>query len=460
MEKQEILNIVQKQRSFFDSQKTKSVQFRKSQLRKLSSAIDAYEDEIIEALYKDLHRPKMEAYAADIFPIKKEIRHAIYNVQNWAKRSRVSTPLLFVSGKAFISPEPYGCTLIIGPWNYPFDLTLSPLVGAIAAGNTAILKPSEQSPNSSRVISKIIKHAFDEEYVAVVEGAVEETTVLLDQKFDYIFFTGGEVVGKVVAKAAAEHLTPVTLELGGKSPCIVDKYANLKVAARRIAWGKSFNAGQTCISPDYLFVHEKVKESFVKEFKKALDQFYKGKAHLSQDYSSIINKKHFDRISDLMEHGEILVGGNKDASKLYIEPTVIGGVSEEDPIMQEEIFGPVIPLMEYTELDDVIDFINKRPKPLALYFFSHSLLRQKKILSRTSSGGVAINDVMAHNRNKKLPFGGVGTSGTGSYHFKKSFDTFSHFKSVQKRSHIDLGFEYAPYNMSLGTLKKLLRLFS
>jgi len=459
MTQKEIKNIITHQREFFKTQKTKSIGFRKSKLTKLGYALDDYEDEIIEALRKDLHRPDIEAYSADIFSIKKEIRNAIKNLQHWAKPTKVKTPLILQPGHAYTLPEPYGCALIIGPWNYPFDLTLSPLVGAIAAGNTVILKPSEQSPNCSRVIAAIIKETFHPEYVAVVEGAVKETTFLLQEKFDYIFFTGGEVVGKVVAKAAAEHLTPVTLELGGKSPCIIDKYANVKVAAKRVAWGNSFNAGQTCISPDYLFVHTDVQEEFIEEFKKANQQFL-ADAKTSKDYGRIINRKHFDRITGLMNSGDVLVGGDTDADELYIEPTIIGNVKDTDAIMQEEIFGPVMPMLGYTDLDDVVDFINSRPKPLALYLFSYSLLRQNKIIKKTSSGGLVINDVMAHNRNKNLPFGGVGTSGMGAYHLQSSFDTFSHHKSIQKRTFIDLGLEYAPYNMNLVTVKALLRIFS
>lgn len=460
MDKKEIQNIISKQRSYFNSHETKSLLFRKKQLYKLERALSKYENEIIEALQKDLNRPEIEAYAADIHSIKKEAQNALIKACYWSLPKGVASPLLFTPALAYVKPEPYGCTLIIGPWNYPFDLTLSPLVGAIAAGNTAIIKPSEQAPNCSAVIAKLIKETFNEEYIAVVEGAVEEATVLLNEKFDYIFFTGGEEVGKIVAKSAANHLTPVTLELGGKSPCIVDKYANIKVAAKRIAWGNAFNAGQTCISPDYLFVHSDIKEEFIEEVKKAYEQFYQSDVSQSRNYGRIINKKHFDRITGLMEKGDVLVGGKTDTENLFIEPTVIGNVSAEDPIMQEEIFGPVMPLLEYTDFDEVIDFINDRPKPLALYLFSHSLLRQRKIIAKTSSGGVSINDVMAHYRNKNLPFGGVGTSGMGAYHFKGSFDTFSHFKSIQKRSNLDLGLEFPPYNMSLRTVKVLLKMFS
>lgn len=460
MEKQEIVNIIKKQRSFFNSHETKNLLFRKKQLFKLEKALSKYEDEIIEALQKDLNRPSVEAYAADIYSVKKEARNALLKACYWSIPKGVASPLLFTPALAFVKPDPYGCTLIIGPWNYPFDLTLSPLVGAIAAGNTAIIKPSEQAPNCSAVIAKLINETFEEEYIAVVEGAVEETAILLKEKFDYIFFTGGKEVGKIVAKSAANHLTPVTLELGGKSPCVVDKYANIKIAAKRIAWGNAFNAGQTCISPDYLFVHSDVKEEFIEEIENAYEQFYQNEVSDSKNYGRIINKKHYDRITGLMEKGKVLVGGKTDADSLFIEPTIIGNVSKDDPIMQEEIFGPVMPLIEYTDFDDVINFINSRPKPLALYLFSHSLLRQHKIIAKTSSGGVSINDVMAHYRNKKLPFGGVGASGMGAYHFKGSFDTFSHYKSVQKRSNLDFGLEYPPYNMGLGTVKKLLQLFS
>lgn len=460
MTSKEILTIIEKQRAFFKTHKTKDIRFRREQLRKLGRALSKYEDEILEALFKDLHRPRTEGYAADVFSIKEEANNAVGNIRKWTSPEKVNTPLLLISGEASIVPEPYGCTLIIGPWNYPFDLTLSPLVGAIAAGNTAIVKPSEQAPHCSAVITKIIEDIYEEEFVAVIEGGVEETSTLLKEKFDYIFFTGGEVVGKIVAKAAAEYLTPVTLELGGKSPCIVDKSATLSVAAKRIAWGNCFNAGQTCISPDYLFVHEEVKDAFIEEFKKALDQFYSGNAKVSKDYTHILNKKHFDRISQLMEGGEVLVGGDTDSEKLYIEPTIIRDVTADDPIMQEEIFGPVMPLMEFNDLDTVIDFINDRPKPLALYLFSQDSSRQKQVLEETSSGGVSINDVLAHFRNKSLPFGGVGSSGIGAYHYKNSFNTFSHFKSVQKRSNIESGVEYAPYDRSLVKVKSLLQLFS
>ncbi|WP_445636097.1 Aldehyde dehydrogenase [Nostoc sp. DSM 114161] len=451
-----ISEIIQHQREFFQTGKTKDINFRIEQLQKLKQAIIEHEQEIIEALQADLHKPVVETYLTEIAVIK-EIDYAIKHIKTWTKPKKAPVSLEFFSYSARIYPEPVGVVLIISPWNYPFQLAISPLVGAIAAGNCAIIKPSEIASHTSSIVAKIITKYFHQDYIAVVEGGVEASQKLLAEKFDRIFFTGGTAVGKIVMEAAAKHLTPVTLELGGKSPCIVDTDINVEYTARRITWGKFINAGQTCIAPDYLLVDKNIKKYLIDSLEKSLKEFYGDNPANSPDYARIISQKHFDRLSKFLEDGKVIVGGETKSSERYIAPTIIENVSLEDSVMQEEIFGPILPIIEYSDIAEAIALINSRPKPLALYLFSQNKSLQKRVLQETSSGGVCINDTIMHVGVTSLPFGGVGDSGIGNYHGKASFDTFSHHKSVLQNSFwLDLKWRYAPYQNKLPLIKKLL----
>ena len=449
-------DIIQNQREFFNSGKTKDVTFRIEQLKNLRQAIIEHEQSIVEALQADLHKPEVETYLTEIGVIK-EINYAIKHLKTWTKPKKAAVSFDFFSYSAKIHPEPLGVVLIIGPWNYPFNLIISPLIGAIAAGNCAIIKPSEIASHTSNVIAKIITKNFDPTYIAVVEGGVEASQILLAEKFDHIFFTGGTAVGKIVMAAAAKYLTPVTLELGGKSPCIVDSDINLEHTVRRITWGKFINAGQTCIAPDYLLVNKKIKKDLIDGLEKCVKEFYGDNPVNSPDYARIVSQKHFDRLVNLLKDGEVLIGGETQPSERYIAPTVIDNVSLEDSVMQEEIFGPILPVIEYTDIAEAIALINSRPKPLALYLFSQNKNLQNSLLQETSSGGVCINDTMMQFGVSSLPFGGVGDSGIGNYHGKASFDTFSHNKSVLQNSFwLDLKWRYAPYQGKLPLIKKFL----
>lgn len=447
--------ILGKQRRFFAGGQTKDVGFRIAQLRKLKQAIASNQAAIIAAVQSDLNRPEFEAYFE--MSVVGEIDGAIKKIKSWTKPKKVSTPIDQFPATAKIYPEPLGVVLIIGPWNYPFQLIMSPLVGAIAAGNCAIVKPSEISPHSSEIITSIIEKTFDPEYIAVVAGGVETSQQLLAEKFDHIFFTGGTAVGKIVMAAAAKHLTPVTLELGGKSPCIVDADVNLEYTAKRIVWGKFINAGQTCIAPDYLLADKKIKPQLLDRLQSYIAEFYGEDPRTSPDYARIINEKHFHRLQALLQDGEIIIGGKADPENRYIAPTVIDRVDWDAPIMQEEIFGPILPVLEYSSIEDAIAVINGRPKPLALYLFSGNKTYQQMVLQQTSSGGVCLNDTVMQVGVNELPFGGVGNSGFGSYHGKASFDTFSHHKSVLTKSFLfDLDWRYAPYKGKLKLLKWLI----
>ncbi|WP_445630652.1 aldehyde dehydrogenase [Nostoc sp. DSM 114167] len=451
-----ISNIIQNQREFFQTGKTKDVNFRIEQLKNLKQAIIEHEQSIVEALKADLHKPEVETYLTEISVIK-DIDYAIKHLQNWTKPQKAAVSWDFFSYSAKIYPEPLGVVLIIGPWNYPFQLIISPLIGAIAAGNCAIIKPSEIASHTSDVIAKIIAKHFDPAYLAVVEGGVEASQKLLAEKFDHIFFTGGTAVGKIIMAAAAKYLTPVTLELGGKSPCIVDTDINLEHTVRRISWGKFINAGQTCIAPDYLLVNKTIKKDLIDGLEKSLKEFYGENPANSPDYARIISQKHFDRLVNFLKDGEVVIGGENQPSERYIAPTLIDNVSLEDSVMQEEIFGPILPIIEYTDIAEAIALINSRPKPLALYLFSQDKNLQKRVLQETSSGGVCINDTVMQVGVSSLPFGGVGDSGIGNYHGKASFDTFSHKKSVLQNSFwLDLKWRYAPYQGKLPLIKKLL----
>ncbi|MBD2774575.1 aldehyde dehydrogenase [Iningainema tapete] len=452
-----IADIISQQRNFFQSGKTKDINFRSSQLKTLKQAIIEDEQEIFQAVKADLHKPEFETFATEIILIRKEIDYAIKNLKNWTKARKASVNAQLLPASAKIYPEPLGVVLIIGAWNYPFQLNIVPLVGAIAAGNCAIIKPSELAPHTSSIIRKIIEKCFHPAYIAVVEGGVETSQQLLREKFDYIFFTGGTAVGKIVMEAAAKHLTPVTLELGGKSPCIVDNDIHIEHTARRITWGKFINAGQSCIAPDYLLVNKNIKKNLLATIKGCIQEFYGDNPASSPDYGRIIHQKHFERLVRLLKDGDILIGGETNPDELYIAPTLIDHVSSTSEIMQEEIFGPILPVIEYTDIADAIALINSQPKPLALYLFTNNKNLQQRVLRETSSGGVGINSTMMHSGVLSLPFGGVGDSGIGSYHGKASFDTFSHYKSVfSKPLLLDIKLLYAPYQGKLAWLKRFL----
>lgn len=445
-------------RACFSSGKTKDVDFRIAQLRKLKDGIRKYEPGIIASLYDDLRKPPFESYAAEIGILYTEIDHVIRHLRSWASSRRVSTPLIHFLSRSVVYREPYGVVLIISPWNYPFQLAIAPLIGAIAAGNCVLIKPSELSPSTSETIAKIIQELFKPDYISVFQGEAEATKKLLEEKFDYIFFTGSTAVGRSIMTAAARHLTPVTLELGGKSPCIVHEDARLDYGIKRIVWGKYLNAGQTCIAPDYVLVHAKIKDVFLEKTIKTLHAFYGEDPSKSPDYARIVNERHFDRLSGLLKNGWIVYGGQCQRKDLYISPTIMDQVSADDPVMQEEIFGPLLPLVTYDEIDEVTAFVNQRPRPLALYCFSESKKIQQKVLAETSSGGGCINDTISHVGSQELPFGGIGDSGMGAYHGKYSYDTFTHERGILFRSsRVDMPLRYPPYGDRVSLLQWLFR---
>jgi len=448
--------IIKKQRDFFSQGKTKDFSFRLNQLKLLKKIISTYERDIYEALFVDLKRPSLETYVAEIAPIIKEIEFFQKNLKILQKPKKVRTPLAFLPGKSYIYREPYGVVLVIAPWNYPFQLTFIPLVGALAGGNCVILKPSEYAPASAQLISKLIGDHFAQQHMAVAEGGKEVAEKLLNNRFDYIFFTGNRAVGEKILTAAAKYLTPVTLELGGKCPCIVDVKIDLDVTARRIVWGKFFNAGQTCIAVDYLLVHGVVKEALSELKEYYIGKFVGEKPQESPDFGRIVNKSHFGRLCRLLKKGKIIIGGEIDEENLYIAPTLIDEVAFDFPIMQEEIFGPLLPVMTYEHLEEAITLINSLPSPLALYLFSLDEEKGEYVRQRTSSGAIVINDVMLHQPSPYLPFGGIGQSGAGRYHGEASFATFTYQRSVLKRPFsLDLMLRYPPYRNHLKYVKKL-----
>ncbi|MFP7254440.1 aldehyde dehydrogenase [Terribacillus goriensis] len=426
-------DLLMSQRTFFKSGQTKDVQFRIDTLNKLKNLIQTHEQSILDAVKQDLNKSEMEAKRAEVGLVLAEINFTIENLESWAETKEVPTAVSHEGAKSFIKPEPYGSALVIAPWNYPFQLAVSPLVGAIAGGNTAVLKPSELTPKTSAILTTIFNENFPEAYLRVVEGEVETSTALLKEDFDYIFFTGSTGVGKIVAEAAAKHLTPMTLELGGKSPTIVHKDAKLDEAAQRIARGKFANAGQTCVAPDYLLVHSSVKETLLEKLKDVITATYGDNIVQNPNFGHVVSERHFDRLAGFLNNGTIAAGGQSDRSQLIIEPTILDSISWDDPIMQDEIFGPILPVITYDDPADIIDRIVKRPKPLALYLFSEDEKFQDEIVNSISFGGGAINDTISHMTSHYLPFGGVGASGMGAYHGKASFDTFSHYKSILKR---------------------------
>lgn len=450
---------VDKQRAYFESGATKSYEFRLAQLNKLKQATLQYKEEVERVLAEDLGRPPFESYAESVTLIE-ELNYAIKNLKKWMKPKKVRTSLGALPASSRIEATPLGVTFIMGPYNYPFLLTMQPLVGALAAGNTAVIKPSSLNPATSKLIKRICEENFSEEYVKVYEGSTEVTNMLLEEQFDHIFFTGSPRVGRIIMAAAAKHLTPVTLELGGKSPTIIHSDANLKIAARRIAAGKFLNVGQTCVAPDHLFVHASIKDQFVAEMKKVIQDGYGNDPVSSPDLGRIVNDKHYKRVKDLIDSSKVVAGGQTNDEQRFIAPTVMDDVKMEDPIMQEEIFGPVLPIIEYTDLKTVYKEINdKLPKhPLALYIFTADPQVEREILDNTQSGGVAVNNTVMHVANHHLPFGGVGESGMGSYHGHKTFETFSHMRAVLKTpTFFDIKLRYAPYKNKVNIMRKLMR---
>ena len=444
-------NIEQKfyqSKQFFKTNKTKELKFRKHQLKILRKSIKNHENELLEALEKDLGKNNVEAYATEIGVLLKSIKIARKELKNWTKTKQVDTPLYLFPTKSYIKNEPYGTVLIIGPFNYPVQLVFEPLIGAIAAGNTAIVKPSEHTPNVATVIRNVIEDSFDSNYISVVEGGINETQTLIHLPFDYMFFTGSEKVGKVVYEAAAKNLVPVTLELGGKSPVIVDDTANIKVASERISFGKFTNAGQTCVAPDYILVDRKVKNDLINALKQTITEFYGKNIKESPDFGRIVNEKHFNRLNELLEihKNNIVFGGKSSKEDLYIEPTILENINVQDKVMQEEIFGPILPILTYDSFDEAIEIIQSKPKPLSLYLFSEDENASHRVLDELSFGGGAINDTLMHVANPNLPFGGVGASGIGQYHGKYSFDTFSHMKSYTfKSTRLESSVYFPPY---------------
>ena len=457
---EKIINIVKQQKEFFSSGATLDIRFRQQMLDKLLQAMQKWEKRISDALWTDLHKSYEEAYLTEISIVTGEIRNHRANIRKWARRKRAHSPLKLFPSRSYIVKEPLGNALIISPWNYPVQLLLNPLVGAISAGCTAVLKPSPYVPTVSKVIEDMISETFEEKYIAVVQGNRYVNTALLDQRWDLIFFTGSPALAKTVMTAAAKNLTPVVLELGGKSPCIIDKTADIKVAAKRIAWGKTLNSGQTCIAPDYILIHEDIKEAFVKAFAEEVRNLHGEDIKADTHYVRMVNDKAFERVTGYFKDGKIIYGGRTDAATRFIEPTLIEDVALDSPLMTEEIFGPVFPIVTMNDSgktfrNKVIDFVTSREKPLAFYYFGKES-DGWDIIRRTSSGGSCINDVIMHIANENVPFGGVGNSGMGRYHDKDSFEAFSHTRSIIATGNwIDLPFRYMPYRM-FGLVKKIL----
>lgn len=457
MDKKEITNLIDAQRTFFATGSTLNADYRITALRKLKNCIKAHEQDIMNALRTDLGKGSQESYMCEVGLTLSEISYMLSHTRRFMREKTVATPLAQFASRSYVKPSPYGTVLIMSPWNYPFLLTMEPLVDALSAGNTAIIKPSAYSPATSEVISRIVGECFNPEYVAVVTGGRAENTCLLDADFDYIFFTGSKTVGKEVMRHAAEHLTPVTLELGGKSPCIVAPDADLKLAARRIVFGKYLNCGQTCVAPDYILCHSSVYEKFIEYVKAEIIRQFSDKPLENPEYGKIINEKHFNRILGLIDRDKLVFGGASDADALRIEPVVMRDITEDDAVMKEEIFGPVMPVLSYDDTEGMIARINSHDHPLALYVFSGNKAFIKKITSSISFGGGCVNDTIIHLATSNMGFGGVGGSGMGSYHGRDGFNTFSHRKSiVDKKTWLDLPMRYQPYS---GFMDKMIRMF-
>lgn len=450
---------LQEMKAYYKTGITKDYSKRLESLEKLRSAIYANEEAILKALKKDLNKSKMEAYMTEIGIVLEEINYAIRHLKKWMKPKRVRNPISQIGSRSYIYREPYGVVLIMAPWNYPFNLAIMPLIGAIAGGNVALIKTSKESPSVSEVIEKMIETTFDKDHIHYIKGDHETTDKIIDLGVDYIFFTGSQKVGKHIMRKAADGLTSITLELGGKNPTIVHEDANLKVAAERIVWGKFLNAGQTCLAPDHIFVHSKVEKALKKEIAEAIREFYGDEHKESADYARIVNQKHFDRLVKCLDEVKIIYGGDHDRERLYIEPTLMSMVSEYDEVMKEEVFGPILPIISYENLDELIAELKDKPKSLALYIFSENDRISENIIEELSYGGGCINDTLSHIANNRLPFGGVGASGMGTYHGKESFDTFTHQKSILKKStKIRIKLPYPPYRENkLEWIKKIMR---
>lgn len=450
--------LINAQRKYYQGRETKSTAFRVEQLKKLKTLLKENDQVIIDAVYKDFKKAPFETFGTEIGLIIGEINHAIKNLRNWVKPQKVASSLVNFPSQNYILTEPFGTVLILAPWNYPVQLSLLPLVGAISAGNTAIIKPSELTPNTSSIITELIAHYFDPEYVTVVNGGVDASTDLLELDFDYIFFTGSTRVGKIIMQSAAKRLIPVTLELGGKSPCIIDSSADLEISAKRIVWGKFVNAGQTCVAPDYLLVEESIKAEFIEELKKAVTSLYGEDPEESPDYPRIINKQHFERLASFLDNGTVALGGKTNADTKYISPTILDDITWDHDVMKDEIFGPILPILTFNALADIVNQVRRFPRPLALYVFTTNDVTEQFLLENISFGGGAINDTIAQLGNHNLSFGGVGASGFGSYHGKASFDSFSHQKSIMKKSFMmDIPLRYAPYDDKIKWLKTIFR---
>ena len=455
-----IKDILQTQRDFFQTQQTKDVAFRKQSLKRLQEEIVKREDAICDALYADFKKPKFETLAAETQFVLAELNYTLKKIDSWASPTRVSASWMNWPSSDYIYKEPYGAVLIIAPWNYPFQLAIAPLIGAIAAGNTAVVKPSEVTPHTAAIISEIIKAVFDPAHVTVVEGGVEVSQQLLAETWDYIFFTGSPQVGKIVYESAAKHLTPVTLELGGKNPCIVDDTASIALTAKRIVWGKFLNAGQTCIASDYILVHENVKDKLVEALKENITKCYGQNVEASPDFSRMVSDKHYKNLKDMLEGEDILFGGHSNDADYFLSPTLVNEPKMDSKLMEGEIFGPILPVISYKTEDDIHKYITNYGKPLAAYVFSNNKKFQQKIINTYSFGGGAINDTVIQITNKRLPFGGVGQSGIGAYHGKITFDIFSHHKAIIKKANwFEAPVRYPPYNVPIKFVKKIKHLF-
>ncbi len=453
----EIKELVKMQRKYYNTGKTRDISFRLEQLKKLKSVVLQNEEKILLALKKDLNKSEFEGFMTEVGMFYSELDFAIKNIRKWSKTRRVRSSMVNFPSISKIIPQPYGVTLIMSPWNYPFQLALIPLVWSLAAGNCIIVKPSEYALSTSNIINDIIENNFSKEYIAVVQGNQEESEKLLLERFDYIFFTGSTNVGRIVMKSASNYLTPITLELGGKSPCIILKDADIDLTAKRLTWGKLINAGQTCVAPDYVLVHEDRKNELIEKIKYYINKYFGDNPCNNEQFPKIINERHFKRIVSLIDTDKVVYGGGYNSKTLKIEPTIVDNANWDDNIMKEEIFGPIFPILTYKDLDEVIQEIIKRPNPLAVYIFTKNKYLEDKILEMIPSGGCCINDTITHIATNYLPFGGVGESGMGSYHGKSGFDTFTHYKSVLKKLNLDIPIRYAPYNDKLiKILKKIM----
>ena len=458
MNEAEFKLLIERQRSFFCSGKTLDYKFRLTTLRKLKNLIIKNEARLYEALYKDLGKPAFEAYASETGLILQEINLMIRNLRKWMQPIKVYTPLVHFIARSYYIYEPYGVVLIISPWNYPFQLLFNPLIGAVSAGNCVVAKPSQHAAHTSKVMIDLINNNFPPEHLHLITGGKEIKQIILKEKYDYIFFTGSTETGKQVMKAAADTLTPVSLELGGKCPVIVTEDADIRLSARRILWGKMLNAGQSCVAPDYILAHNKIKDNLISEMKSCIEKFYGTDPSMSPDFCKIINISNLERINKLLINGRIIYGGESDPDNCYFSPTLLEGISQDHQSMKEEIFGPVLLIIEFTELNEAIEFITNRPRPLALYIFSNSPGKRKEIIRRTQSGAVCINETVVYFINPNLPFGGIGRSGMGRYHGKFSFETFSYKRSVMNKSNlIDVPFRYPPYRNKLSFMRYFIR---